>query len=106
MRLSTMKLFALLAFLPLSSLADPSQYVQWGTQMLQAKKYDEAQKYFGGAIKAAPNNAAAYKGMGYACVYKNDKPGAIQNLSRSLELNPADTPLKQYLASLGGAPAA
>jgi tetratricopeptide (TPR) repeat protein len=76
--------------------------------MLAAKKYDNAIKYFGGAIKADPKNAAAYKGMGYAYIYKGDKAKALPYLNYASKLNPSDTALRKYVASLGGgsAPAA
>src|SRR5258705_8701072 len=86
--------------------ADAAQYVQWGTQMLSQKKYDDAAKYFSGAIKAEPRNASAYKGMGYALIGKGDKAKALPYLKYSAQLNPGDTQLQQYIASLGGTPAA
>jgi len=103
--ISRFGLFTILALLPAFAAADASQYVGWGNQMIAAKKYDDALKYFSGAIKADPKNAAAYKGMGYAYVYKGDKAHALQYLNYSLQLNPSDAPLKQYVATLGGAAA-
>lgn len=103
-RISRSALFALLALLPVLAAANP-QYVTWGNKMIAAKNYDEAIKYFGGAIKADPKNAAAYKGMGYAYVYKGDKAKALQYLNYSLQLNPSDATLQQYVNTLGGAAA-
>ena len=99
-------LLAALVLLPLSLMADAAQYVQWGNQMLGQKKYDDAAKYFAGAIQADPKNAAAYKGLGYAYVYKGDKAKALQNLRYASQLNPSDTQLAQYVAQLGGGAAA
>jgi len=104
--ISRFGLFAILALLPAFAVADAAQYVGWGNQMIAAKKYDDALKYFGGAIKADPKNAAAYKGMGYAYVYKGDKAHAVQYLNYAAQLNPSDTALKQYVATLGGGSAA
>lgn len=105
--ISRFGLFALLALLPALAAAN-EQYVQWGNKMIAAKKYDDAIKYFSGAVKADPKNAAAYKGIGYAYVYKGDKAKALQYLNYSLKLNPTDSGLQQYVATLGGgsAPAA
>jgi superkiller protein 3 len=83
-------------------LAD-SQYVQWGNQMLQQKKYDDAVKYFMGAAKADPKDASAYKGLGYAYIYKGDKTKALEYLNQSMQLNPGDNALKGYVAQISGA---
>lgn len=83
--------------------AGNAQYVQWGNQMLQQKKYDDAIKYFGGAAKADASDAAAYKGLGYAYAYKGDKAKALQYLKYSLQLNPSDSGLQAYVNQLGGA---
>jgi len=104
--ISRFGLLAILVLLPAFAVADAAQYVQWGNQMIAAKKYDDALKYFGGAIKADPKNAAAYKGMGYAYAYKGDKAHALQYLKYALQLNPSDTALSQYVATLGGGAAA
>jgi tetratricopeptide (TPR) repeat protein len=101
-RISRFGLWVILALLPAYAVADAAQYVQWGNQMIAAKKYDDALKYFGGAIQADPKNAAAYKGMGYAYVYKGDKTHALKYLNYAAQLNPSDSALTQYLATLGG----
>jgi tetratricopeptide (TPR) repeat protein len=101
-RISRFGLFLMLALIPAFAIADAAQYVQWGNQMIAAKKYDDALKYFGGAVKADPRNAAAYKGMGYAFVYKGDKNQALKYLNYSLKLNPSDATLQQYVTTLGG----
>lgn len=100
-------LFGLL-FSPVFAAANPAQYVQWGTQMLQQKKYDDAMKYFNGAIKADPRNAAAYKGLGAAYYAKGDQARAKQYLQYAAQLDPNDAQTRQYLGMLGGsaAPAA
>jgi tetratricopeptide (TPR) repeat protein len=103
-RISRFGLFVLLALLPAFAIADAAQYVQWGNQMIAAKKYDDALKYFAGAAQADPRNAGAYKGMGYAYVYKGDKAKALKYLNYSLQLNPSDSALKQYVGTLGGSP--
>lgn len=101
-RISRFGLMVILSLLPVYAIADAAKYVQWGNQMIAAKKYDDAMKYFGGAIKEDPQNAAAYKGLGYAYVYKGDKAHALQYLSYSLKLNPSDGALQQYVTTLGG----
>jgi tetratricopeptide (TPR) repeat protein len=97
-------LLAACLLLPLGGLAaDAAQYVGWGNQMLAAKKYEDAVKYFGAALRADPKNAAAYKGTGYAYVYLGDKAKALQYLKYAVQLNPSDTQLSQYVGTLGGA---
>jgi tetratricopeptide (TPR) repeat protein len=98
-------LLSALLSLPGTALANP-QYVQWGNQMLQQKKYDDAIKYFTGAAKADPKDAAAYKGLGYAFMYKGDKTKALEYLTYSLELNPDDNALKAYVDQVSGKVAA
>jgi tetratricopeptide (TPR) repeat protein len=100
--ISRFGLLLLLLISPAFAVADASQYVKWGNQMMGSKKYDDAMKYFSGAIKADPGNAEAYKGMGYAYVYKGDKAHALQYLKYAVQLNPSDSTLSQYVASLGG----
>lgn len=100
--ISTLGLLAAATCVPAYCLAANAQYVQWGNQMLQQKKYDEAIKYFTGAAKADAKDAAAYKGMGYAYAYKGDKAKALQYLKYSLQLNPSDTALSTYVSQLGG----
>jgi len=88
----------LAAFLILPAFASANaQYLQWGNQMLQQKKYDEAIKYYGAAAKADPRNAAAYKGLGYASMGKRDVTTGIKYMDYALQLNPADQSLRQYL---------
>jgi tetratricopeptide (TPR) repeat protein len=91
-----------LYFLPTRAQAN-SQYVQWGNQMLQQKKYDDAIKYFTGAAKADPQDATAYKGLGYSYMYKGDKTKALEYLNYSLQLNPDDSALKGYIDQVNGA---
>jgi tetratricopeptide (TPR) repeat protein len=103
--ISKYALLALLCGLPALAAAN-AQYVQWGNQMLQQKKYDQAIQYFSGAAKADPKSAAAYKGLGYAYAYKGDKAKALQYLKYSAQLNPSDTQVSAYITQLGGASAA
>jgi tetratricopeptide (TPR) repeat protein len=80
--------------------ADAAQDDQWGNQMLQQKKYDEAAKYFTGAIKANGQDATAYKGLGYSFAYQGDKAKALPYLKYSLKLNPNDAALQTYVSQL------
>lgn len=95
-------ILATLVIFPKITFADVAQYIQWGTQLLSQKKYDDAAKYFNGAIKADPNNASAYKGMGYALIGKGEQTKALPYLKYSAQLNPSDTTLTQYIATLSG----
>jgi len=98
---------AALLCLGLLSSRDPAEeprYVQWGEQMLQQKKYDEAIRYFAAAARADSRDAAAYKGLGYAYAYKNDRSNALQYLRYALKLDPENSSLADYLAQLEGKP--
>jgi tetratricopeptide (TPR) repeat protein len=100
--ISRFGLLIALCLLPVSLLCDAAQYVQWGTQMLQQHKYEDAAKYFNGALKADQHNASAWKGMGYALVGEGQKEKALPYLKYSAKLNPSDTALQSYISSLGG----
>jgi tetratricopeptide (TPR) repeat protein len=102
MKLLKILFLSCLILFPKIAFADAAQYVQWGSQMLNQKKYDDAMKYFSGAIKADAKNAVAYKGMGYALMGKGENDKALPYLKYSSQLNPSDTALKQMIASLGG----
>jgi tetratricopeptide (TPR) repeat protein len=73
------------------------QYVQYGNQMLQQRQYDKAIQYYSAALKADPQNAAAYKGLGYAAMGKRDVSNGIKYMEYALRLNPNDSGLRQYL---------
>lgn len=94
-----------LAALPALALAEDKN-VTYGKQMMGQKRYDEAIQYFGAAIKADPRSAEAYKGLGYAYVYKGDKAKAVQYLKYASQLNPSDSQLAAYVSQLGGGAAA
>jgi tetratricopeptide (TPR) repeat protein len=94
--ISKFGLLAALLIVPAFASAN-AQYLQWGNQMLQQRKYDEAIKYYGAAAKADPRNASAYKGLGYAAMGKRDVANGIKYMEYSLQLNPSDQGLRQYL---------
>lgn len=85
---------------PASGGAD--QMIQYGNYYLQQKQYDNAIAWFNKATQADPGSAKAWKGLGYAYVYKGDKPNAITALEKAAALNPSDSQLSGYLASLRG----
>lgn len=95
--ISKFGLLAALVILPSLASADAAQYVGWGNQMLTQRQYEKASQYYGAAIKADPRNAAAYKGMGYACMGKKDTANGIKNMEYALYLNPSDSGLRKYL---------
>jgi len=102
MKISRVVILSMLLAFPKFSLADAAQYVQWGTQMLTQKKYDDAIKYFSGAIKLEPKNAVAYKGMGYALIGKGENDKALPYLKYSAQLNPSDSSLQKYIVPSAG----
>jgi tetratricopeptide (TPR) repeat protein len=71
--------------------------------MLQQKKYDEALKYFAAAARTDAKDAVAYKGLGYAYAYKNDRVKALEYLRYALKLEPENAELTSYVSQLEGA---
>jgi tetratricopeptide (TPR) repeat protein len=98
-------IFVALLLLQFRLYPDALSSVQQGKQLLSEKKYDEALQQFGAALKEDSKNAEAYKGAGYAYVYKGDKVHALQYLKYSIQLNPADGQLSQYVSQLEGSKA-
>ncbi len=101
LRVGALVIAALILHSLAHSAPDSTQYVRWGSQMLQKKNYEDAFKYFNAAVKADNKNAAAYKGLGYAMIGKGEKARALPYLKYSAQLNPNDAQLRQYLGTQG-----
>ena len=59
-----------------------------GYQLLKAKSFDAAIRIFQLNIEAYPNSANTYDSLGEAYMNAGDKPQAIANYQKSLQLNP------------------
>jgi len=71
-----------------SGMANTNQLNNLGYQMLGAKDYDRALKYFKQNVANNPDNANCYDSLGEAYKISGDKENAIKNLKKSLSLNP------------------
>lgn len=80
--------------------------VNWGYQLLRADKIQESIEIFKLATIEYPKSANAFDSLAEAYQQNSDKPLAIKNYQRSLELDPANTNAVERLKSLhAGAPA-
>ena len=70
---------------------DEQVLVNWGYQLLRADKVKESIEIFKLATIVDPKSANAFDSLAEAYQQYNDKPLAIKNYQRSLELNPANT---------------
>lgn len=71
-----------------SSMANKNQLNALGYQMLNAKDYDRALKYFKQNVANNPTDANSYDSLGECYKTMGDKKNAIKNLKKSLSLNP------------------
>jgi dienelactone hydrolase len=79
--------------------------VGWGYQLLRADKVKESIEIFKLATIVDPKSANAFDSLAEAYQQANDKPLAIKNYQRSLELDPANTNAVERLKTLhAGAP--
>lgn len=63
-------------------------YLYLGQLFINQKKLSEAIALFDEAIELSPNFAEAYKERGHAKLLNGDKEGSIEDMKKSLELNP------------------
>lgn len=71
-----------------ATMANTRQLNTLGYQMLNAKDYNRALKYFKQNVANNPENANCYDSLGEAYKTMGDKKNAIKNLKKSLSLNP------------------
>ncbi len=71
-----------------ADMANMNQLNRIGYQMLNAKDYDRAIKYFKLNVERNPKNANCYDSLGEAYKTAGDKKNAIKHLKKSLSLNP------------------
>ncbi len=80
--------------------ATADQYRVAADKFYAAKDYAKAYQYYAYAAKLNPNDAAAFKGVGYCLYAYNKKADAVTYLEKSLALNPADTQLASTIQTL------
>jgi tetratricopeptide (TPR) repeat protein len=71
-----------------------------GYQLLKAKKFNEAIRIFQLNVEAYPQSSNVYDSLGEAYMDNNNKPQAITNYQKSLNLNPKNTNAKKFLQKL------
>ncbi len=71
-----------------SAMANTNQLNNLGYQMVAAKDFNRALKYFKLNVANNPNNANVYDSLGECYKNMGDKKNAIKNLKKSLSLNP------------------
>jgi dienelactone hydrolase len=82
------------------------ELIKWGYQLLQADKTRESIGIFKIATTDYPKSGNAFDSLAEAYQKAGDKPLAIKNYERSLELEPTNTNAVEHLKSLhAGAPA-
>ncbi|MBI4888358.1 MAG: c-type cytochrome [Acidobacteria bacterium] len=73
-----------------------------GTAALNAKRPDDALVYLQANLEYFPKSSMTYQGIAQVKNAKGDKQGAIQDLSRALELNPNNAQARNQLQQLKG----
>lgn len=82
-------------------------YLYLGQLYINQKKLTEAIELFDEAIELSPNFAEAYKERGHAKLLNGDKDGSVEDMKKSLELNPKEEAgLNGEFKSLGAKPEA
>lgn len=76
---------------------------QNGVRYLQGKQYPYAAYYFNQATQAEPNNAKYWQGLGNAFYGQGSKNKAVAAWEKAVALDPSNTQLAGYVASLKGA---
>lgn len=71
-----------------STMANINQLNNLGYQMIAAKDFNRALKYFKLNVANNPTNANVYDSLGECYKHMGDKKNAIKNLKKSLSLNP------------------
>ncbi len=88
------------------SQASSLQWKQYADRQYQARQYDAAIGSYKNALTYDRRNAAAYQGMGNCYLAKGDKSTALTYYKYSLQVNPDNSALRTYVASLSGSGAA
>jgi tetratricopeptide (TPR) repeat protein len=68
--------------------SDPLPRVQLGNLYFDAERYEDAIKWYGDALKLAPNNVNVITDLGVCYYYTNQADKALEQFDRSLKLDP------------------
>jgi tetratricopeptide (TPR) repeat protein len=79
---------------------DENELNTLGYQLIRAKKFKEAVRVFQLNIEAYPQSSNAYDSLGEAYMDDGDKPQAIANYRKSVQLNPKNRNAVVYLQKL------
>ena len=79
---------------------DHDLMLQLGRALFREGVLDQARRFFEVAVAAHPDSAEAAACVGYAAHRLGDETGALTNLRRALELDPAHGEARIYLANL------
>jgi tetratricopeptide (TPR) repeat protein len=74
----------------------------WGYRLLGKKKIPEAVEVFKLNVEAYPQSANVYDSLAEAYVVQGDKPRAIENYRKALEINPQMESARKALRELEG----
>ena len=100
-RLAVMSLFLTLALPTLSPAQDNSaQYYQSANTAYSQQNYDQALRYYKAAVQQNPQMWQAYQGLGNCYYAKGDKASALTNYQQSLQINPNNPQLSQFVQTL------
>ena len=68
--------------------SNPTPRVQLGNLYFDAERYDDAIKWYGDALKLAPNDVNVSTDLGVSFYYSNQPDKALTQFDRSLKLDP------------------
>jgi tetratricopeptide (TPR) repeat protein len=71
--------------------SNPSPRAQLGNLYFDAERYDDAIKWYGDAVRLAPNDANVSTDLGVSYYYTNQPDKALAQFAHSLQLNPKHT---------------
>ncbi|MFZ5774454.1 MAG: OmpA family protein [Thermodesulfobacteriota bacterium] len=69
----------------------------YGASLERLRKYEDALKYYGAAVRLNPRHAKAFQGMGDVSTILGDIPGAVAAYEKGLKLDPNDGRAKHSL---------
>ena len=76
---------------------NPDGYIKMGNLRMAQKKYDEAEKYFGQALKLAPSSADALTGLLDIAVARNEPAKALRMVQEPVSYTHLDVYKRQVL---------
>ena len=73
-----------------------------GRYRVEKGECPQAVSDFEKATRLAPKNASAYASLGLARLCAGDREGARRDLQRSLQIDPSQAPVREYLKKVEG----